>query len=155
DALSDATARGSAYTKDYQLTGSALSVLSPRWVNDLRFQASTRRVVTRAGDLEGPGIEIIGLARFGRPYEADTARRETREQLVENLTLTRSRSEWKAGVTLNHVSLSNDAHDGFGGLYIFPTVDAFVLGHPAVWRQAFGETQSELGVMNLGGFLQN
>jgi outer membrane receptor protein involved in Fe transport len=155
DALSDPTDRGSAYTKDYQLTGSVLSTLSPRLVNDLRFQVSTRHVVTGAGDPEGPGIEIVGLARFGRPFDADTARRETREQLVENLTLTRSRSEWKAGVTVNHVSLHNEARDGFGGLYIFPTVDAFVLGRPTLWRQAFGEAQTELDVTGFGAFLQN
>ena len=84
DALTDPSARGSAYTKDYQLTGSNISVLSARLVNDLRFQVSSRRAVTRAGDTTGPGVEIAGIARFGRPFDADTSRRETRQQFVDN-----------------------------------------------------------------------
>src|SRR5882672_6553243 len=90
DVLSDRSARGSAYTKDYQFTGSAISVLSSKLINDFRFQASARRAVTRAGDTVGPGVVIAGLARFGRPYDADSTRRETRYQVVDNLSLSRS-----------------------------------------------------------------
>ena len=155
DVLSDRSARGSAYTKDYQFTGSAISVLSEKLINDLRFQASTRRAVTRGGDTAGPGIEISGLARFGPPYDAEGSRRETRKQFVDNISLSHARSEWKAGVIVNHVSLDNDARDGFGGLYIFRTLDDFATGRPAVWRQAFGDSRTEFGVTSFGGFLQN
>ncbi|MBV9925548.1 MAG: TonB-dependent receptor [Acidobacteria bacterium] len=155
DVLSDPSARGSAYTKDYQLTGSAVSVLSPSAVNDLRFQASTRRAVTHAGDTAGPGIEIAGVARFGRPYDAEGVRRETREQFVDNVTLSRPRGEWKAGATVNHVSLDDDARDGFGGLYVFRSVGDFAAGRPALWRQSFGESRTGFGVTSFGGFLQN
>jgi len=153
--LSDPSARGTAYTKDYQFTGSAVSVLSPKLFNEVRFQASTRRALSHAGDTAGPGVEIAGLARFGRSYDADGARHETRQQFVDIVSLIRSRSEWKFGATANHVSLSDDARDGFGGLYIFRTVDDFAAGHPAVWRQAFGDSRTRFGVTNFGGFLQN
>src|SRR6266436_4286503 len=116
DILTDRSARGSVYTKDYQWTTSAISVLTSKLVNDFRFQASRRRVLTRAGDTVGPGVEIVGFARFGRPFEAAATRRETREQVVDNLSSLNRRSEWKGGVTVNHVSLRNDARDGFGGL---------------------------------------
>jgi hypothetical protein len=155
DALTDPTARGSTYTKDYQFTGSAISVLSPRLINDLRFQVSTRRALTRAGDTAGPGVEIVGLARFGRSFDADTNRRETRQQLVDNISLSRARSEWKAGITLNHVSLTDDARDDFGGLYVFRTLDDFTGGRPSLWRQSFGESRTRFGVASFGGFLQN
>ena len=155
DILSDLSARGSSYTKDYQLTGSAISVLSTRLINDFRFQVSTRRALTRAGDLTGPGIEIEGLARFGRPYNADTTRRETRELFVDNISLSRGRNEWKAGATVNHVSLNDDAQDGFGGLFVFRSLDDFASGRPALWRQAFGNTRTQFGVTSLGLFLQD
>jgi hypothetical protein len=155
DVLSDKSARGSAYTKDYQLTGSAVSVLSPRLVNDVRLQASTRRAVTRAGDASGPGVELVGLARFGRPYDAEGARRETHEQFVDNVSLLRSRSEWKIGATVNHVSLDDDARDGFSGLYVFRSLDDFAAGRPALWRQAFDDSRTRLGVAGFGAFLQN
>ncbi len=155
DVLIDRSARGSVYTKDYQWTGSAISVLSPKLVNDLRFQVSKRRVLTRAGDNVGPGIEIVGLARFGRPFDADATRRETREQVVENISSVEARSEWKGGVTVNHVSLGSDARDGFGGLFIFRTVDDFAAGRPAIWRQAFGTSATQFAVTSFGAFLQN
>src|SRR5947209_11744632 len=142
DSLTDSSARGSAYTKDYQFTGSAISVLSTKLVNDFRFQASTRRATTRAGDSVGPEIEIVGLARFGRPFDADTSRRETRQQFVDNVSSSRARSEWKAGATLNHVSLNDDAQDGTGGFYAFRNVDDFAAGRPALWRQLFGDSRT-------------
>src|SRR5262249_10092573 len=40
--FNDFSSRGSSYTKDYQLTGSDLMVLSPTSINELRFQASSR-----------------------------------------------------------------------------------------------------------------
>jgi hypothetical protein len=155
DVLSDRSARGSAYTKDYQFTGSTISVLSSKLINDFRFQASSRRAVTRAGDTLGPGIEIGGVARFGRPFDADSSRRETRYQVVDNLSLSRFHSEWKGGVTVNHVSLDSDLRDGFGALYVFRTVDDFAARRPAVWRQAFGSPATQFGVTSFGAFLQN
>src|SRR5262249_14023187 len=101
DVLTDPSARGSAYTKDYQFTASAVSVLSSRTVNDLRFQTSRRRAITRAGDTIGPAIEIAGVARFGRPYLANTTRTETREQIVDVVSISRAKSDWKFGGTLN------------------------------------------------------
>ncbi|MDQ6651819.1 MAG: TonB-dependent receptor, partial [Acidobacteriota bacterium] len=155
EVLSDRSARGSAYTKDYQFTGSAISVLSSKLINDTRFQASSRRAVTRAGDTVGPGVEIVGLARFGRPFDADSTRRETRYQVVDNLSLSHSHSEWKGGVTVNHVSLNSELRDGFGALYIFRTLDDFAAGRPAIWRQASGSPVTQFGVTSFGGFLQN
>src|SRR6266436_3380996 len=155
DVLSDRSARGSAYTKDYQFTASAISVLSPTLVNDVRFQASTRHAVTRAGDTVGPEVEIVGVARFGRPFDADSTRKETRYQVVDNLSLSNSHSEWKGGVTINHVGLNSEFRDGFGALYIFRTLDDFAAGRPAVWRQAFGSPATQFGVTSVGVFLQN
>jgi hypothetical protein len=155
EVLSDQSARGSSYTKDYQLTGSAVSLLSDRLINDFRFQASTRRVITRAASVEGPEIEIAGLVRLSRPYSADAGRRETRAQLVETLALTHARSEWKAGATVNDVSLTSDIQEGFSGLYIFRSLADFVAGKPAVWRQAFGEARTQPSVTSFGAFLQN
>ena len=155
DLLSDRSGRGSAYTKDYQFTGSAVSVLSPRLINDVRFQLSTRRAVTHAGDTPGPGIEIVGIARFGRPFDADSTRSEKRVQFVDNVSLAWSHSEWKGGVTVNHVSLNSELRDGFGALYIFRTLNDFAAGRPATWRQTFGSPATQFGVTSFGGFLQN
>jgi hypothetical protein len=153
--INDVSARGSSYIKDYQLIASDLTVLSPTSINELRVQASTRRAVSNAGDRLGPEVEIVGLARFGRPYNADTARRENRVQILDSLTLEHRRHEFKAGLTLNLVTLHSELRDGFGGLLLFRTIDDFTAGRAAQARQAFGSSTTQFGVTTAGAFLQD
>ncbi len=155
DNLADQSARGSVYSKDYQATGSLISVITPKFINDFRFQISNRQFLSRAGDAVGPGIEIVGLARFGRPYHADGDRREARGQLVDTLSVSRGSHEWKTGGSLNHVLLRSDLNDGFAGIYTFRTVDDFIASRAAFWRQAFGNPHTEMGVTSFGAFIQD
>jgi hypothetical protein len=86
-------------------------------------------------------VEIVSLARFGRPSNADSTRHETRYQVVDNLSLSRSHSEWKGGVTVNHVSLDSELRDGFGAIYIFRTLDDFAAARPAMRGALLSLTQ--------------
>src|SRR5712692_9700912 len=153
--FNDVSSRGSSYTKDYQLTVSDMAVVSPASINELRFQASTRRALSNAGERFGPEINIVGVARFGRPYDADTSRRENRLQVLDNITLERGHHELKSGVTLNHVGLRSEMRDGFGGVFIFRTVDDFIASKPAEWRQRFGTAGTEFSVTSVGAFIQD
>jgi len=155
DALADPTARGSSYTKDYQTTGAFVSVLKPEIINDLRFQISTRRFVSNAGDKTGTGIEIVGLARVGRPFSADGTRRENRQQIVDAVSIVRGRQEWKIGGGVNRVSLDSDIRDGFGGVYTFRSVEDFLAARPAIFRQSFGSSPTDFSVTSFGAFVQN
>src|SRR5262249_3700330 len=58
-------------------------------------------------------------------------------------------------ITVNHVKLRSEMRDGFGGLFIFPTVDDFLAGRAAEWRQAFGTPGTDFSVTSTGGFLQD
>src|SRR5262249_59820372 len=78
-----------------------------------------------------------------------------RKQLVESIALARPHSEWKAGATVNDVSLTSDLQGGFSGLYTFRSLDDFAAGRPAVWRQAFGVPRTRFGATSFGAFLQN
>src|SRR5262249_20932123 len=144
--FNDVSARGSAYTKDYQLTGSHVMAMSPASINEFRLQVSTRRAVSNAGDRRGPEVNIAGVARFGRPIDADTARRETRTQFVDNVTVERGNHELKTGITVNHVRLRSEMRDGFGGLFTFRSADDFMAGRPSEWRQSFGSPRTDWGV---------
>jgi hypothetical protein len=155
DEFNDVSSRGSSYTKDYQLTFSGLTVVSPTSINELRFQASTRRALSNAVDHFGPEIDIVGIARFGRPYGADTKRRENRLQILDEITFDHGHHELKTGFTVNHVTLNSEMRDGFGGLFIFPTVDDFLAGRAAVWRQRFGTVGTGFSVATAGGFIQD
>ncbi|MFL6374934.1 MAG: carboxypeptidase regulatory-like domain-containing protein, partial [Pyrinomonadaceae bacterium] len=138
--LYDASARGTVYSKDYQVTGSVTSVVNPNLINDLRAQFSSRHFISRSGDETGPEIDIVGVARFGRPYESDGTRNERRQEFIDTITFIRGKHELKAGVSVNHVSLNSDLGAGFGGVYIFRTLNDFLTGSAAYWRQAFGST---------------
>src|SRR5207249_5356505 len=118
-------------------------------------QASTRRALSNAGDRLGPELDIAGVARFGRLFDADGARRENRVQFLDNIIVERGHHELKAGITVNHVKLRSEMRDGFGGLFIFRTVDDFLAGRAAEWRQAFGTPGTDFSVTSAGAFVQD
>ncbi len=155
DGLTDATGRGSSFTADNALAGSLASLLSPRAVNDLRFQVAARRVTLRTNAQSGPGIEINGQAFFGRPYEGNSNRRENHQEVTDTLALSRAAHLWKLGGAANHVHLSAKVPDGFGGIFIFPTLEDFFSGNPDLFRQAFGDPTTRYGVTSYGGFIQD
>ncbi|MBX5478719.1 MAG: TonB-dependent receptor [Pyrinomonas methylaliphatogenes] len=151
DLPTDRTARGDRSTLDHQATANLISTLSASLVNELRLQWSRRRA-SIAEDAREAGFEIVGIARAGRPLGTLGSRREDRQQMIETVTLGRSRHEWKAGASINHVSLRSALDDGFGGYFIFRTLDDLLAGRPAVWRQAFGDPHTELAVLSFGAF---
>ena len=153
--LNDISSRGTSYTKDYQLTASDMMVVSPGLINEIRFQASTRRALSNGGDRLGPEVDIVGIARLGRPYDGDTARRENRVQVLDNIIIERGHHELKAGITVNHVQLLSEMRDGFGGLFIFRTVDDFLAARAAEWRQAFGTAGTQFSTTSFGAFVQD
>lgn len=72
----DASTRGSAFTRDHAVAGALTTLFDPQSVGDLRFQIADRRVVLRTNDAAGPGITIAGLVEFGRPYDGNRRRSE-------------------------------------------------------------------------------
>lgn len=152
--LSDFTARGSGFTRDQGLAGSLVSLLGADRVNDLRFQVADRRVVLRTADQSGSGISIAGLADFGRPYGGNSERREDHYELSDTFSYARGRHLIKAGITVNHIRLSANVGDGFGGLYIFGSLADFAAGNPDLFLQAFGDPRTIFGVTAYGGYMQ-
>src|SRR5215467_2103294 len=83
--LTDASARGSTFTRDQALVGSVVTVFSARTVGDLRFQVATRRVALRTNYQAGPEVDIAGLVDFGRPYEGNDRHTETHYEAAYTL----------------------------------------------------------------------
>jgi hypothetical protein len=154
DGLTDASVRGSSFTRDHALAGSLVSVLTPHAVNDLRFQVAARRVTLRTNASSGPEIDIDGLARFGRPYEGNSRRRENHYEIADTLALSHGSHLLKAGGVVNRVHLASDAPDGFGGIYAFADLDDFLAGRPDFFRQAFGDPDTGYQVTSYGSFFQ-
>jgi carboxypeptidase family protein/TonB-dependent receptor-like protein len=153
--LTDISARGSSFIADNSVSGSITTVYGADAVGDLRFQAATRHAVLRTNDSVGPEIDIAGIVDFGRPYAGPGARRENHYQAEYAYTRTKSKHVWKAGAGVNRVSLNASAEDGFGGVYLFNTLQDFLNASPDQFRQAFGNPAARLPVTSFGGFLQD
>jgi hypothetical protein len=153
--LTDMSARGSSFIADNAISGSLTTVYGSNAVGDLRFQAATRHAVLRTNDAIGPEIDIAGIVDFGRPYAGPGERRENHYQAEYSYTRTKSKHVWKAGAGISRVTLRASAEDGFGGVYLFNTLQDFLAGNPDQYRQAFGNPTAKLPVTNFGGFVQD
>ena len=153
--LTDPSARGSSFIQDHTVIGALTSVFDPQSVGDLRFQFADRRVVLRTNDATGPGVEIAGLVEFGRPYDGNGRRTETRDQLSYTYSHNVQHHLWKAGATINRAHESTALADGFGGLYIFANLVDFSARRPDQFRQAFGAVGADYAETSYGAFLED
>jgi outer membrane receptor protein involved in Fe transport len=150
--LTDPSARGSAFTKDQPLSGSLVSVLTPKALNNFGFQVSARRATLRTNDAVGPEIDINGLVNFGRPYGGNGNREEHHVEARDTFTLSRGRHLLKSGFAVDNACLSVQQADGFGGVYIFPKVADFLAGNADTFLQSFGNSSTSFGATNWGIF---
>jgi hypothetical protein len=150
--LTDPSARGSAFTKDQSLSGSLVSVLTPEALNNFGFQVSARRATLPTNDAVGPEIDINGLVGFGRPYGGNGNRQENHVEARDTFTLSRGRHLLKSGFAVDNARLSVQQPDGFGGVYIFPTVADFLAGNADTFLQSFGNPSTGFGATNWGAF---
>jgi outer membrane receptor for ferrienterochelin and colicin len=153
--LVDPSGRGSSFIEDDGITGSLTSVLSNNTLNSFRFQVSTRRAVLRTGDQVGPEIVVAGLVDFGRPYDGNDRRRENHYELSDVASIQRATHLLSFGADLDWIHESISAYDGFGAVYIFPTLDSFWNGQPDEYRQAFGDPTTNFASPRYSGFLQD
>jgi hypothetical protein len=151
----DPSGRGSSFIEDQGVTGSLTSVLSNNALNSVRFQVSTRRAVLRTADEIGPEISIAGLIDFGRPYDGNGRRRENHFELSDVASTAKARHLISFGADLDWIREQVSAYDGFGAVYVFPTLDSFLNGHPDQYRQAFGNPNTNFASPRYSGFIQD
>jgi hypothetical protein len=153
--LVDPSGRGDSFIEDQGLTGSITSIRSNNALNSIRLQASTRRAVLRSADQAGPQISIAGLVNFGRPYDGNNKRRENHYELVDVSSVAKDRHLVNFGADFDWIHESVSAYDGFGAVYTFPTLDAFLNGQPDQYRQAFGNPSTSFATPSYAGFIQD
>lgn len=153
--LNDPSAAGSSFIADNALAGSLLSTVSPTAVNDFRFQIARRRATLRTNDTTGPEIDIDGLLSFGRPYEGNDVRVENHYEGSDTFSWNKGAHLLTTGAVVNRVSLDSDAPDGFGGVYVFPSVPAFLANQPDFFLQTFGNPHTKYDVTSYGGFFED
>lgn len=153
--LVDPSGRGSSFIEDQGITGSLISILSNDALNSLRFQMSTRRAVLRTGDQVGPEIIVAGLVDFGRPYSGNDRRRENHYEVADVASVQKDAHLISFGGDVDWIHERIYAYDGFGAIYIFPTLDSFLNGEPDEYRQAFGDPNTSFTAPRYSAFIQD
>lgn len=153
--LVDPSGRGSSFIEGQGVTGSLTSILGNSALNSVRFQMSTRRAVLRTADQTGPGISVAGLVDFGRPYEGNDRRRENHYEISDVASIAKGRHLLSFGADLDWIREKASAYDGFGAIYIFPTLDSFLSGQPDEYRQAVGNPNTNFATPKYSGFIQD
>jgi hypothetical protein len=180
------TARSRAAALDashYAAAASQTSVLSSRWLNELRFEAAYHEQLVRAldpacggpclrSDQGGPTLEVVGVASIGRQRYTPQNRTGMTYQLLDTASYHRGSHVLKAGADFiirdNRVTASVlPLH--FGGRYIFAplpavpgvlplpvsSIQAVALGLPAAYIQGYGRDHEQLDYRDLALFVQD
>ena len=155
DDLSDQSARGSAFYDDNSLNGAWSATPSASLFNQLTFEVSQRRAVLRTGSSSGPGILVPGVAQFGTPYTGNSRRYEAHMDLADGILRQYGKHLVQAGATFSHVDLRSADMDGFGGLYVFPTIAALASGQADFYVQSFGDPNTNFDELRSAAFVQD
>jgi hypothetical protein len=153
--LTDQSARGTSHVSDTSVTATWTRIIGSSMTNDVRGQFASRHIDLRTGDTAGPGIVISGVAEFGRPYAGNDSDQQHYAELGDTLSWTRGPHLFKTGVDLAHVAISGTRTDGMGGVFLFPTLTAFLGGQPDSFRQVLGSTAVDTRSTHVGLFLQD
>lgn len=127
---------------------------SPRVINELRYQFSYYNPLTATNDPYGPALEIFGTGFFNRDRFLPSDVINRRQDIVDNLTITRGSHTLKLGgqvwVRNNH---SNSA-TFFSGRFTFGTLPAtFLLGSvPAALQPAVAPVLAQFSLSPLQAF---
>ncbi|HEY9283501.1 MAG TPA: TonB-dependent receptor [Pyrinomonadaceae bacterium] len=152
----NAVSRGTALAdRDQTAAGSLVSTLSPRAINEARFQYTRSRLSAPANDERGPAVNIAGVANFGTATFSPTARALDTFEAVNNLTTQRGAHSLKAGASFLLNRLDITFPGALQGVYTFSSLANFQAGRYATFQQAFGAVDQFQSNPNVGSFAQD
>jgi len=150
------------------------TILSDTAFNEFRFQFARRGVHFGYSDLPGGaglGVNIPGIAYFGREPYSPVDRIERRFQFSDNGTITHGRHTFKVGADANLIQLRSKKQQifqldfggdvTFGGFSPFPGLpavtdaQAYGLGLPTVYIQGIGNSNSPFDNLPFAFFAQD
>jgi len=148
-------------SRDVNATFQHDTILSDTAFNEFRFQFARRGVHFGYSDLPGGGalgVNIPGIAYFGREPYSPVDRIERRFQFSDNGTITHGRHTFKVGADANLIQLRSKKQQifqldfggdvTFGGFSLAPGLpavtdaQAYGLGDPTVYIQGIGNSNS-------------
>ncbi len=148
--------RGTALDdRDQTFALSEVATITPRLVNEARFQFTRSRLGAPVNDETGPAINIAGVANVGTATFSPTKRDLDTYEIVDNLSAQRGAHSLKAGIDflLNRVDITFPG--ALQSVYTFSSLDSFRLGRYVTFQQAFGEISQFQNNPNIGFFVQD
>jgi hypothetical protein len=154
DNFAERSARASSLTADHSFVAEWVAVPRPHLVHDARAQVASRSVELTPNS-RGAMLEIPGVLTLGQAYSLDAERSENHYQFVDSLSIAAGHHQIGIGATVHSVTLQSRLANRFGGIYIFPTVEAFTAGRPDVFIQAFGDPRTRYSTLPAGVWMQD
>jgi outer membrane receptor protein involved in Fe transport len=131
---------GDSLVKSDTFSGSLTSTLSPRLINEFRFQFARDKEPGQANSALPEAIVTIVTGTNLSIGRNNFSPRETtinRKQFIDNLSYPNGRSSWKFGVDFNFDRIFNFFPGLFSGAYTFPSAVSFRDNAPTAYTQNF------------------
>ena len=131
---------GDSLVKSDTFSGSLTSTLSPRLINEFRFQFARDKEPGQANSTQPEAIVTVTTGTNLSIGRNNFSPRETtikRKQFIDNLSYLSGRSDWKFGVDFNFDRIFNFFPGLFSGSYTFPNAASFSTNTPSAYTQNF------------------
>ncbi len=149
---------------NYTAVGQLTSALSASHWNELRFQFSRE---LRPRDTQGTGPQVTvqnagtTIAQYGPPAALSSfgsltyASSDNRYQLVDNFSIVSGAHTTKFGVDYTRIDGSLLFNGGYNGLYLFPSLNAYLARQPSQYQQFTGTGALDLVMHQIAGYIQD
>jgi hypothetical protein len=141
--------------RDQTATLSNVTTLSPRAINEARFQLTRSRLRAPVNDGVGPAVNINGVASFGTATFSPLARAIDLFEAVDNLSTQRGTHAIKGGVDVLYNRVDVLFPGALQGVYTFTSLANFTSGTYSSFQQAFGAPSQFQSNPNVGFFVQD
>src|ERR1044071_730404 len=132
-----------------------VTTLSPRAINEARFQFTRSLLDAPVNDETGPAVNISGVASFGTATFSPLARAIDLYELVDNISLQRGAHSLKAGADFLYNRVDIFFPGALQGVYTFTSLNNFLAGSYSSFQQAFGAPSQFQSNPNIGLFVQD
>ncbi|HEY0376065.1 MAG TPA: TonB-dependent receptor [Pyrinomonadaceae bacterium] len=141
--------------RDQTFAANNVTTLSPRALNEARFQFTRSRLSAPVNDAVGPAVNVSGVASFGTATFSPLDRAIDLSELVDNVSWQRGAHSLKAGADFLYNRVGINFPGATGGVYIFTSLNNFLSGSYSSFQQAFGTPSQAQSNPNVGIFAQD
>jgi hypothetical protein len=152
----NAVSRGAGLSDtDQTVALNDVATLTPRVVNEARFQFTRSRLDAPVNDTVGPAVNISGVANFGTATFSPLARTTSLWELSDSLSSQRGAHSVKVGADFLYNRVGILFPGATQGVYNFSSLANFLAGNYISFQQAFGAPAQRQSNPNFGAFAQD